>query len=77
MNEQGDIILTNVDGSEPKVFLPGANITDVSTCSGSMKHYKTVEFSARFFINSLTLLLALSMIGQGRKDPLLFLPDFS
>ncbi|KAG0334220.1 hypothetical protein BG004_000506 [Podila humilis] len=28
INEKGDIILTNVDGSEPKVFLPGANVTD-------------------------------------------------
>lgn len=38
VNEQGDIILTNVDGSEPKVFLPGANITNVSTCPGARKH---------------------------------------
>ncbi|KAF8926619.1 hypothetical protein BGZ52_005385, partial [Haplosporangium bisporale] len=28
MNEQGDIVLTNVDGSEPKIFLPGANVTN-------------------------------------------------
>ncbi|KAG0018086.1 hypothetical protein BGZ81_010404 [Podila clonocystis] len=28
VNEHGDIILTNVDGSEPKVFLPGANVTN-------------------------------------------------
>ncbi|KAI7824647.1 dipeptidyl peptidase IV N-terminal region-domain-containing protein [Gamsiella multidivaricata] len=28
INAAGDIILTNVDGSEPKVFLPGANVTD-------------------------------------------------
>ncbi|KAF9395973.1 hypothetical protein BGX21_009711 [Mortierella sp. AD011] len=28
INDDGDIILTNVDGSEPKVFLPGANVTD-------------------------------------------------
>ncbi|KAF9200764.1 hypothetical protein BGZ49_009007 [Haplosporangium sp. Z 27] len=28
INADGDIILTNVDGSEPKVFLPGANVTD-------------------------------------------------
>ena len=31
VNSDGDIILTNVDGSEPKVFLPGANVTDVSS----------------------------------------------
>ncbi|KAG9067683.1 hypothetical protein KI688_011270 [Linnemannia hyalina] len=28
VNDNGDIILSNVDGSEPKVFLPGANVTD-------------------------------------------------
>ncbi|KAG0231176.1 hypothetical protein BGW42_000408 [Actinomortierella wolfii] len=28
INADGDIILNNVDGSEPKVFLPGANVTD-------------------------------------------------
>ncbi|KAF9358129.1 hypothetical protein BGX26_002420 [Mortierella sp. AD094] len=28
INDDGDIILTNVDGSKPKVFLPGANVTD-------------------------------------------------
>ncbi|KAG0099083.1 hypothetical protein BGZ93_009277 [Podila epicladia] len=28
VNEHGDIILTSVDGSEPRVFLPGANVTN-------------------------------------------------
>ncbi|KAF9306990.1 hypothetical protein BGZ74_001111 [Mortierella antarctica] len=28
VNGHGDIILTSVDGSEPKVFLPGANVTN-------------------------------------------------
>ncbi|KAG0222716.1 hypothetical protein BGX31_008912 [Mortierella sp. GBA43] len=28
VNANGDIILNNVDGSEPRVFLPGTNITD-------------------------------------------------
>ncbi|KAG0202125.1 hypothetical protein BGX28_005267 [Mortierella sp. GBA30] len=28
INAKGDIVLTSVDGSEPKVFLPGANVTD-------------------------------------------------
>ncbi|KAF9432501.1 hypothetical protein BGZ76_010697 [Entomortierella beljakovae] len=28
INGDGDIILTNVDGSEPKVFLPGSNVTN-------------------------------------------------
>ncbi|KAF9183212.1 hypothetical protein BGZ51_004173 [Haplosporangium sp. Z 767] len=28
INANGDIILTHVDGSEPRVFLPGANVTD-------------------------------------------------
>ncbi|KAG0077163.1 hypothetical protein BGZ90_007622 [Linnemannia elongata] len=28
VNADGDIILSNVDGSKPKVFLPGANVTD-------------------------------------------------
>ncbi|KAF8930232.1 hypothetical protein BGZ58_008379 [Dissophora ornata] len=30
INAKGDIILTNVDGSEPRVFLPGANVTDTN-----------------------------------------------
>ncbi|KAF9904887.1 hypothetical protein EC991_002250 [Linnemannia zychae] len=30
VNADGDIILSNVDGSEPKVFLPGANVTDAN-----------------------------------------------
>ncbi|KAF9977561.1 hypothetical protein BGZ73_005690 [Actinomortierella ambigua] len=28
IDKNGDIILTNVDGSEPRAFLPGANVTD-------------------------------------------------
>ncbi|KAF9426556.1 hypothetical protein BGZ94_006359 [Podila epigama] len=30
INANGDIVLTNVDGSEPKVFLYGANVTDAN-----------------------------------------------
>ncbi|KAF9155773.1 hypothetical protein DFQ26_009632 [Actinomortierella ambigua] len=30
IDSNGDIVLTNVDGSEPKVFLPGANVTDAN-----------------------------------------------
>ncbi|KAF9981576.1 hypothetical protein BGZ75_007084 [Mortierella antarctica] len=30
INANGDIVLTNVDGSEPKVLLPGANVTDAN-----------------------------------------------